>query len=81
MGNHPEIGTYQVCRDRRIDLADILAILSQIYTLFGAPFTGLNSVTNIRNGFWFGNGYFDNGQTLFLDGIMMDIMVDYDEKW
>ena len=26
--------------------------------------------------FDFGNGYFGNGQTLFLDGIMMDIMVD-----
>ena len=34
-------------------------------------------------GFDFGNGYFDNdyGQTLFLDGILMDIMIDNGEIW
>ena len=32
-----------------------------------------------NSGFDFGNGYFDNdyGQTSFLDGILMDIMVDF----
>ena len=36
---------------------------------------------NQNSGFDFGNGYFDNdyGQTLFLDGILMDIMIDNGE--
>ena len=34
----------------------ILAYLSQIYALFGAPFTGLNSVVVPQN--WYGNNIF-----------------------
>ena len=50
MGNHPEIGNYQVCRDRPIYITDILAILSQIYT-FWCPFWPNKctpKLTNIR---------------------------------
>ena len=36
-----------------------------------------------NSGFDFGNGNFDDyyGQTLFLDGILMDIMIDNSEIW
>ena len=36
-----------------------------------------------NSGFDFGNGYFDNyyGQILFLDGILIDIMIDNGEIW
>ena len=36
---------------------------------------------SFSSGFYYGNGYFDNdnAQTLFLDGILMDIMVDNGE--
>ena len=36
-----------------------------------------------NSGFDFGNGYFDDyyGQTLFLDSILMDIMIDNSEIW
>ena len=37
----------------------------------------------LNSSFDFGNGYFDNdyGQTLFLDGILMGIMIDNGEIW
>ena len=40
-------------------------------------------INSLKQRFDFGNGYFDNdyGQTLFLDGILMDIMKDNGQIW